>query len=73
MTAPQAWLAILKQVRRVPADKELTIRDFVRHLGGLGGHLGRKGDGEPGWITLWRGHEKLCLLLRGARAAKKCG
>jgi hypothetical protein len=71
--APQAWLAMLKQVRRIPAEQEITIREFVRHLGGLGGHLGRKCDGEPGWSTLWRGHEKLCLLLRGATAAKRCG
>jgi hypothetical protein len=34
-------------------------------LGGLGGHLGRKRDGHPGWITLWRGLEKLLLILRG--------
>jgi hypothetical protein len=24
-------------------------------LGRLGGHLGRKGDGEPGVTVLWRG------------------
>ena len=31
------------------------------------------GDGEPGWITLWQGLEKLILLLRGAEAMKqKC-
>ena len=41
---------------------------------GLGGHLLRKCDGEPGWITLWRGYEKLQLLLRGAKVVrKKCG
>jgi hypothetical protein len=27
--------------------------------------VGRKSDGEPGWITLWRGFEKLQLILRG--------
>ena len=32
----------------------------------LGGHLGRKCDGRPGWIKLWRGLEKLLLILRGA-------
>ena len=42
----------------------------------LGGFLGRKGDGEPGWITIWRGWEKLHMLVRGAELAaklKKCG
>jgi hypothetical protein len=71
--APQAWIDMLRTVRKLPA-RELTIRDFVRQLAGLGGHLLRKGDGEPGWITLWRGYEKLQLLLRGAQAIKKkCG
>jgi hypothetical protein len=72
--APQAWVAMLKAVRKIPASRPLTIRDFVRQLAGLGGHLLRNGDGEPGWITLWRGYEKLQLLLRGADALrKKCG
>jgi hypothetical protein len=71
--APQSWIDVLKLVRKIPASKELTIREFLRALAGLGGHLGRKGDGEPGWITLWRGHEKLQLILRGYNAAKKCG
>jgi hypothetical protein len=70
--APQSWIDLLKTIRRIPATKQLTIHEFVRALGGLGGHLGRKGDGEPGWITLWRGHEKLQLMLRGYHAAKKC-
>jgi hypothetical protein len=70
--APQSWINVLTIVRRIPAAKELTIHEFVRALGGLGGHLGRKCDGQPGWITLWRGHEKLQLMLRGYHAAKKC-
>src|ERR1019366_2503399 len=32
-----------------------TLRDAVRMIGRLGGHLGRKGDGEPGVTVLWRG------------------
>ena len=44
----------------------MTIHQFVRQLAQLGGHLGRKSDGAPGWITLWRGLEKLLLMLRGS-------
>ena len=32
-----------------------TLRDVVRRIGSLGGHLGRKGDKEPGMIAFWRG------------------
>ena len=25
--------------------------------------MGRKGDGDPGWLTLWRGWRELSLLV----------
>lgn len=71
--APAAWVAMLKAVRRIPPDSRMTIKEFVRQLAGLGGFLGRKSDGEPGWITLWRGFDKLNTMMRGVEAAKKCG
>ena len=74
---PPLWLKMLqlarKNLRRV---HDLTIREFYRELAKLGGFLGRTGDGEPGWITIWRGWEKLHTLIRGAELAaklKKCG
>ena len=42
-----------------PPGEPLTLRDTVRMLGKLGGHLGRKGDGEPGVLVLWRGWMRL--------------
>jgi hypothetical protein len=42
-----------------PAAPALTLREVVRMLGKLGGHLGRKGDGEPGVLVLWRGWMRL--------------
>ena len=42
-----------------PAAQALTLREVVRLLGRLGGHLGRKGDGEPGVLVLWRGWMRL--------------
>jgi hypothetical protein len=72
--APAQWVRLVQIVRRKPANPCMTIRDFVRAVAGLGGHLGRKCDGEPGWITLWRGFEKLMLIARGADAERrKCG
>jgi hypothetical protein len=70
---PKLWVETLARVRRQPSQS-MTIGQFVRHLAGLGGHLGRKRDGKPGWITLWRGLEKLLLVLRGAALNREtCG
>ncbi len=71
--APAQWVELIQIVRKKPVNPHLTIREFLRAVAGLGGHLGRKCDGEPGWITLWRGFEKLLLLARGADARNKCG
>jgi hypothetical protein len=72
--APVQWVKLVQIVRRKPVNLQMTIREFVRAVAGLGGHLGRKCDGEPGWITLWRGFEKLILIARGADALRrKCG
>lgn len=71
--APPEWVETVAQVRKRPS-MGMTIHQFVRCLAGLGGHLGRKCDGQPGWITLWRGVEKLLLILRGKDLARKrCG
>lgn len=59
---PKIWLKMLSALRK---RKLFSVRDFFRHLAGLGGFLMRKGDGEPGWITLWRGLDKLILAVRG--------
>ncbi|WP_147372510.1 IS4 family transposase, partial [Calidithermus terrae] len=34
-------------------------------------HQGRKGDGMPGWLTLWRGMARLQTLVEGVRLARK--
>jgi hypothetical protein len=44
-----------------------TARDFVRAVATLGGFLGRKGDGEPGWQTLWRGYRRLQDIVLGVQ------
>ncbi len=43
----------------------LSVRDFVRGVAKLGGFLGRKHDGEPGVLTLWRGYQRLQDMLQG--------
>jgi hypothetical protein len=48
-----------------------SVLKFYMHVARLGGHQNRKGDGFPGWITLWRGWMKLQAMLDGYRAALK--
>jgi hypothetical protein len=57
---PRVWLEMLKLARkRLSRVHDLTVGQFYREVAMLGGFLGRKSDGEPGWITIWRGWEKL--------------
>ena len=65
---PKPWIKMLYRLRKRPLQRPCTVRDFFRDMAKLGGFLGRKSDGEPGWITVWRGFEKLHLCLRGAQA-----
>lgn len=70
---PPTWLGMLQALRKGRRHIN-TVGEFFRSLAMLGGFLGRKHDGEPGWITIWRGFEKLILCIRGADAMyEKCG
>lgn len=48
-----------------------SVLTFYKHVARLGGHQNRKGDGFPGWITLWRGWMKLQCMVDGYRAAHR--
>jgi hypothetical protein len=57
---PRVWLQMLKLARKnLTRVHDLTVGQFYHEVAKLGGFLGRKSDGEPGWITIWRGWEKL--------------
>ena len=80
--APTEWVEALYDHRTAESPKSRqrwpqgswTIQEFLRQLAMLGGFLGRKHDGPPGWLTLWRGTTKLQLILQTRRAMrKKCG
>ncbi len=71
---PRKWISTLCVLRpKAPQRDNWTVRDFYRQLAGLGGFLGRKCDGEPGWITLWRGFDKLALAIRYEERRLNCG
>jgi hypothetical protein len=57
------WKALCCYVNKtpVPPEKPPSISEAVFMVAGLGGHLGRKGDGFPGTQTLWRGLLKACI------------
>lgn len=42
-----------------------TVGQFVHGVARLGGWLGRRCDGEPGWKTLWRGYRRLQDMVEG--------
>jgi hypothetical protein len=60
-------LAVLQAVR--PDRPIVTVKQFVDRVAGLGGYLGRKCDGPPGWQSLWRGYQRLADILLGYTCA----
>lgn len=69
---PKVWLRMLKLARKnLTRVHDLTTGQFYREVAKLGGFLGRKGDGEPGWITIWRGWEKLNMFVFVASRLKQ--
>lgn len=61
---PRVWLKMLKLARKnLSSVHDLTVGQFYREVAKLGGFLGRKSDGDPGWITIWRGWEKLNMYV----------
>jgi hypothetical protein len=55
------WKALVAYLTRnpTPPEKPPTLREAIRMVGQLGGHLGRKTDGEPGTESLWTGLQRL--------------
>src|SRR5262249_54819419 len=66
------WVEVLSVWRHGEA-RELTVLQFPLALGRLGGHLNRKCDGLPGWLTLWRGWERLRTMLDYELSRRTCG
>lgn len=72
---PRELVQTLAQMLNVAADS-ISLRQFTHEVAKLGGFLGRKSDGEPGWLTLWRGWHELDLITYGTQLATKpqrCG
>jgi hypothetical protein len=59
----QALHAFVKHER--PPTTPPSLRQAVRMIASLGGFLGRKSDGEPGTMTMWRGLQRLADIMKG--------
>jgi hypothetical protein len=66
---PRRYVKTLAAYRK--DSERMTCRRFWREVAKLGGFLGRKADGDPGWLTLWRGWQQLELLTEGYELARR--
>lgn len=55
------WKALYCKINKTKSipSKPPTIREATRWIAQLGGFLARKGDGDPGITTIWRGWQRL--------------
>lgn len=55
------------------SESTITAQEFWHSLARLGGFIGRKSDGDPGWQTLWSGWLRLIDMISGVESLKICG
>jgi hypothetical protein len=67
------WCYMHERAR--PPRRSPTIRQAVRWIAQLGGFLGRRRDGEPGPIVVWRGLQPLRAITAAWKrfGHEKCG
>lgn len=60
--------------RRYGLESEtLTLKEYWRCVARLGGFIGRKNDGDPGWQTIWKGWMRLLDKQEALADLQKCG
>lgn len=57
----------------VPPKEPPTLKEAVRMVAKLGGHLGRKRDGEPGMTVMWRGWLQLYIAVHVVGRLRRAG
>ncbi len=75
---PPLLVEMLRVAMGTQARHVKTAYGFYHTLARLGGFLGRRSDGNPGWQTIWKGWDKLTTMVRGAELLaelrkQKCG
>jgi len=63
----QEWRVLYAKINhtKMPPPEIPRLGTAIRWIAQLGGFLGRKADGDPGVITLWRGWKRLADLADG--------
>lgn len=78
-TAQWQALACYVSQRTTSPKQPPTVRQAIRWIAQLGGFMARKGDGEPGVKTLWRGMQQLDAMAKmwqvfhSEERSQKCG
>lgn len=52
---------------------EVSLKELWRRIAMMGGFLGRRSDGNPGWQTIWAGWLRIQDMLAGMAMVKNCG
>lgn len=73
----EEWLTPMQlkalRILRPKLPPNPSVREAIRTIASVGGFLGRKGDGEPGWRTIWSGFRDVLLISDAFEAAAKSG
>ena len=65
--------AYLLQEEELPKDRLPKINEVLRLIAQIGGFLARKGDGEPGVQTIWRGMQQVRVAVTTVQILRKLG
>jgi hypothetical protein len=67
---PRTQLLVMEKHPILQLSSRATVREALFAIARLGGHI--KNNGDPGWLVLGRGYDKLLLLEEGAQIALRC-
>ena len=70
LVLPSDVVQVVATLAHVPAAG-LTTQQCWHTIARYGGYLGRKGDGPPGWKTLWKGWFYIQAVLDGVHLAAR--
>lgn len=75
LAVPRVWRQVVATHRDIDAET-MTPREFWLSIAKRGGFIGRNGDGNPGWKTIWKGWYDYQQMVEYAEALERrprCG